>query len=150
LTLRSFGPTGVSNALEKPGIRSVFAHPIGVRRRPAPLDESERRRHKIRNVLHSILLLGGIIVLLELCGWALFGPDGLVGMALGAALAFAFSPRISPRLVLRMYGARQVGPQDLPEVRHVLAAFAERAGLERAAPVLRAEYDSECIRRRRP
>jgi heat shock protein HtpX len=64
-----------------------------VRRRLAPLDEAERRRHKMRNVGHSILLLGGIVVLLPLCGWVLFGVEGLIGMALGAGLAFAFSPR---------------------------------------------------------
>jgi hypothetical protein len=73
----------------------LFAQPIVARRRLAPLDEAERRRHKIRNVVHSILLLGGIMVLLALCGWVLFGPDGLIGMALGAALALAFSPQIS-------------------------------------------------------
>lgn len=109
----------------------MFAQPIVVRRRLAPLDQAERRRHKIRNVVHSILLLGGIIVLLGLCGWVLFGPNGLIGMAIGAALAFAFSPQISPHLVLRMYRAREVGPRDLPEVLQVLAVLAERAGLER-------------------
>jgi heat shock protein HtpX len=114
-----------------PGWVLVFAQPIVVRRRLAPLDQAERRRHKIRNVVHSILLLGGIIVLLGLCGWLLFGPDGLIGMAIGAALAFAFSPRISPQLVLRMYRAREIGPRDLPEVVQVLATLAERAGLER-------------------
>jgi heat shock protein HtpX len=104
----------------------LFAQPIVARRRLAPLDEAERRRHKIRNVVHSILLLGGIILLLGLCGWVLFG------MALGAALAFAFSPQISPQLVLRMYRARELGRHDLPEMLQVLAALAERAGLERS------------------
>jgi heat shock protein HtpX len=52
-------------------------------------------------------------------------------MAIGAALAFAFSPQISPQLVLRMYRAREVGSRDLPEVLQVLARLAESAGLER-------------------
>jgi heat shock protein HtpX len=102
-----------------------------VRRPLAPLDDAERRRHKIRNVVHSVLLLGGMLVLLALCGWVLFGPDGLIGMALGAALAFALSPEISPHLVLRMYRARELGPRDLPEVPALLRTLAERAGLER-------------------
>lgn len=109
----------------------LFAQPIAVLRRPAPLDEDERRRHKLRNLVHSILLLGGIVLLLAICGWVLFGVDGLVGMALGGALAFAFSPRISPQLVLRMYRAREIGPYDLPEVVRVLDILAQRAGLER-------------------
>lgn len=110
----------------------MLDHPIAVRRRLRPLDESERRRHKVRNVVHSILLLGGIVALLALCGWVLFGPGGLIGMALGAALALAFSPTISPGMVLRLYRAREISPRDLPEVLQVLAALAERAGLERA------------------
>jgi heat shock protein HtpX len=109
----------------------MLAHPIEIRRRLAPLDEAERRRHKLRNVVHSILLLGGIVALLALCGWVLFGPEGLVGMALGAAIALAFSPTISPGMVLRLYRAREIAPHDLPEVLHVLAALAARAGLER-------------------
>ena len=52
-------------------------------------------------------------------------------MALGAALAFAFSPQISPQLVLRLYRAREIGSRDLPEVLRVLEALAERAGLDR-------------------
>jgi heat shock protein HtpX len=71
------------------------------------------------------------VSLLALCGWVLFGPDGLVGMALGAAIALALSPKFSPRLVLRLYRAREIGPRDLPEVLRVLAALAERAGFER-------------------
>jgi heat shock protein HtpX len=102
-----------------------------MRRRLAPLDEAERRRHKLRNVAHSLVLLGGIVGLLALCGWVLFGPDGLVGMALGAAIALALSPKISPGMVLRLYRAREIEPRHLPEVLRVLAALAERAGLER-------------------
>lgn len=104
---------------------------VATARRLAPLDEGERRRHKRRNVAHSILLLGGIVALLGLCGGVLFGPGGLVGMALGAALALASSPTISPRMVLRLYRAREIAPHELPEVLRLLAALAERAGLER-------------------
>ena len=109
----------------------MLARPIENRRRLAPLDEAERRRHKLRNLVHSILLLGGIVGLLALCGWLLFGPEGLVGMALGAAIALAFSPTISPRMVLRLYRAREIAPHDLPQVLRMLAMLAERAGLER-------------------
>ena len=128
--LRSRGGDLLSGA-HRPRVPPMLAHPIAVRRRLAPLDEAERRRHKLRNVVHSILLLGGIVALLALCGWVLFGPEGLVGMALGAAIALAFSPTISPGMVLRLYRAREIAPHDLPEVLHVLAALAERAGLAR-------------------
>jgi heat shock protein HtpX len=98
---------------------------------PAPLDAAERRRHKLRNLLQSALLLGGMVALLTVCGWLLFGPDGVVGMALGAALALIFGPRISPPMVLRLYSARALAPEQLPAVFDVLARLTERAGLER-------------------
>jgi heat shock protein HtpX len=97
----------------------------------APLDVRQRRRHKLRNLLHSAILLGGMVGLLALCGWVLFGPDGLLGMALGSALALTFSPKISPRLVLRLYRARELTPPELPELFAVLDRLTQRAGLRR-------------------
>jgi heat shock protein HtpX len=98
----------------------------------APLDAAERRRHKLRNLLQSALLLGGMVALLTVCGWLLFGPDGVLGMAMGAALALIFGPRISPHMVLRLYAACEIAPEQLPAVYGVLAKLGERAGLERA------------------
>jgi heat shock protein HtpX len=95
----------------------------------APLDARRQRRHKLRNLAQSAILLGGMVGLLALCGWVLFGPDGVLGMALGSALALAFSPKISPRLVLRLYRARELIPPELPEVFAVLDRLTQRAGL---------------------
>jgi hypothetical protein len=97
----------------------------------APLDARQRRRHKLRNLAQSAILLGGMVGLLALCGWVLFGPDGLLGMALGSALALTFSPKISPRLVLRLYRARELTPPELPELFAVLDRLTQRAGLRR-------------------
>ncbi len=97
----------------------------------APLDASQQRRHKLRNLVQCVLLLGGMVGLLALCGFVLFGPDGVLGMALGSALALAFSPRISPRLVLRLYRARELAPHELPDAFAVLDRLTERAGLDR-------------------
>ena len=96
----------------------MFAQPIMVRRRLAPLDEAERRRHKIRNVVHSILLLGGIIVLLALCGWVLFGValvivglplwlSGAGGVPLLLIPLLVFAPQITTLLQLALSRARE-------------------------------------------
>ncbi len=108
----------------------MFAPGAGSRRL-APLDAVERRRHKLRNLLQSALLLGGMVGLLTVCGWLLFGPDGVLGMALGAALALVFGRGASPRMVLRAYGARALAPHQLPAVFAVLARLTGRAGLAR-------------------
>jgi heat shock protein HtpX len=101
------------------------------RRRLAPLDAAEQRRHKLRNVMQSALLLGGMIVLMGLCGWLLFGPDGVLVLGLGVALALALAPQVSPAMVLRLYQARELTPDRVPAVFAVLARLTERAGLPR-------------------
>jgi heat shock protein HtpX len=100
-----------------------------VSRHLTPLDAGQQQRHKLRNLVQSVILLGGMVGLLALCGWVLFGPDGVLGMALGGALALAFSPKISPGLVLRLYRARELVPPELPDVFAVLDRLARRAGL---------------------
>jgi heat shock protein HtpX len=100
-------------------------------RRLAPLDAAEQRRHKRRNLLQSVLLVGGIVGLLALCGWLLFGPDGILGLGLGAVLALAMAPKVSPQMVLRLYHARPLTPERLPAVHAVLERLTARAGLER-------------------
>lgn len=105
--------------------------PIAPGRRLAPLDEAERRRHKRRNLVHSLLLLGGIAVLAALCGWLLFGPEGMIGLGLGMAAALAFAPRIAPDMVLRGYGARKLRADDAPELFLVVEALCRRAGISR-------------------
>jgi heat shock protein HtpX len=96
----------------------LFAQPIMVHRRLTPLDEAERRRHKIRNVMHSILLLGGTIVLLALCGWVLFGValvivgwplwlSGASGVPLLLIPLLVFAPQITTLLQLALSRARE-------------------------------------------
>lgn len=96
------------------------------------LNRTEQRRHKLRNLAHSVLLLGGMVLLLSACTWLVFGGEGLVWALVGWAIALFISPRVSPRLVLEMYRARPILPQDLPVAFEILRELARRAGLPRA------------------
>jgi len=100
------------------------------RRRLAPLDAEEQRRHKLRNMAQSTLLLGGMAVLVAVCGWILLGPIGLLGVAVAITLALMFGSRLSAQMVLRMYRAKRLSPEQLPEVFQVIEHLARRAGLE--------------------
>jgi heat shock protein HtpX len=85
--------------------------------------------HRLTNRLHTVLLLGGMIGLLAACGWIVAGPEGgLWALALGG-ISLAFAPRMSPQMVLGLYGAVPVRPWDLPNAVRVLNELAERAGL---------------------
>ena len=107
-----------------------FAPAIARRRQLAPLDPEEQRRHKLRNMAQSALLLGGMALLVAACGWILFGPAGLIGAAITVVIGLLFGPGISSRMVLRLYKARPLSPAQLPEVFRIVEYLADRAGLE--------------------
>jgi heat shock protein HtpX len=93
------------------------------------LDDRQRRRHKLRNLVQSALLLGGLLALLAGCMVLVFGPDAALWGMIGWGIALALSPRVSPRLVLGLYGARRLGRDDFPDGYAVLRRLTERAGL---------------------
>jgi heat shock protein HtpX len=94
------------------------------------LDESERRRHRLRNLVQSALLLGGMIGLLSLCVWVVFGPEGALWALGGWVVALLLSPRASPALVLRLYRGRQLTRRDFPQGFAILEQLARRAELD--------------------
>ncbi len=97
----------------------------------APLDERERRRHKRRNRIQSVLLISGMGGLLAICGWIIAGGEGVVWALLTGCLSLLFAPRVSPWLTLQMYGAVPLRPHDVPALYRVLDLISERAGLPR-------------------
>ena len=100
-------------------------------RMPAPLDQAQRRRHKWRNRVQSLLLIAGMLALLSACVAIIFGPESIPWVLLGGGLGLLFGPRASPRMVLAMYGARRLSPGQIPEIHGILAQLARRAGLAR-------------------
>ncbi|MDX1423622.1 MAG: zinc metalloprotease HtpX [Kiloniellales bacterium] len=96
------------------------------------LDRTARRRHKLRNLAHSALLLAGMVGLLFVISWLLLGRDLALWALAGWVLALIWAPRISPQIVMRMYRARPLGPAEFPAGHDLLARLAARAGLPRA------------------
>jgi heat shock protein HtpX len=86
---------------------------------------------RLSNALQTALLLGAMALLAGYLGWALLGAGGLVAAAVVALLFFAFAPRVSPRVVLRLMGAAELHPEQAPGLYRLLAALSQRAGLER-------------------
>src|SRR3954471_20691265 len=79
------------------------------------------------NVIKTALLLGAMSALLLLIGQALGGAQGLVLGFLFAVVTNFVSYWYSDKIVLKMYGAREVGP-DHP-LYQVVSRLAQRAGL---------------------
>jgi heat shock protein HtpX len=79
------------------------------------------------NVVKTALLLGAMSALLLMIGQALGGAQGLVLGFLFAVVTNFVSYWYSDKIVLKMYGAREVGPDHA--LYRVVSRLAQRAGL---------------------
>ena len=93
------------------------------------LDPLNQVRHKWRNRLHTVLLAGGSLMLLAACAYVFAGVAGIFWAALLGGLSLWMSTRVSPDLVLRLYKARRLAPEDFPEGHRILRLIAARAQL---------------------
>src|SRR5215217_8023353 len=95
------------------------------------LSPERHRSGKLRNVAHSLLLLGAMLGILCLCAATVWGWTGALTALLGGALGLALAPSISPEWLLSLYKAREVRAHELPDLVRLLDALARRAGLPR-------------------
>ena len=93
----------------------------------AGIDADVWLRHAWMNRIQSLLLLLFMAIFLALLGTLLWGSAGIWFMLTVGAMAVVFSPAVSPRLVMRLYGARKLSPGELPELFRMTAELAERA-----------------------
>ena len=94
-----------------------------------------RRRHNRRNILQSVLLLGGMLGLLAACAWLLVGAEGVLWVLLGGAIGLLLSPRVPAAAAMRWFGARRIPVHDLPAVYRAVDRLSARAALP-ASPAL--------------
>ncbi len=86
--------------------------------------------YRLRNYLHSLILLAGMLALLSLIGWLLAGPSGIVWFLLVGVFILISAPRIPPGLILRMYSAQVLSPEDAPRMYEIITWLAEQAGMK--------------------
>lgn len=85
-------------------------------------------QYRIHNYLHTVMLLAGMLLLMALIGWLIAGFVGVFWSLLSGVVIFLTVPRLSPRIILSLYGARPLFPEQLPqlyEIRNWLARQAE-------------------------
>jgi len=95
------------------------------------MDTLRVAQQKLHNSLQSAILVGMMSGLTAYLAWAIGGAVTAV-LALTMILAtFALAPKISPRLVLRMFRGRFLDPREASQLYAIVGELAERAGLER-------------------
>jgi heat shock protein HtpX len=81
------------------------------------------------NHLKTALLLGLLTGVLVVAGRLLGGNQGMI-LAFGVAVAMNFGAYwFSDKVLLRMYGAREIGPSDAPEIWEMVTELSQRAKL---------------------
>jgi heat shock protein HtpX len=93
------------------------------------LDPRTHRRHRLRNAAQAVLLLGGMAMVLGGLAWLLVGVVGLLWALIFGGIVLALRPRVPPRWVLAMYGARPLPRGVAPELHRYVQALADRARL---------------------
>lgn len=101
-------------------MRQALPTAFGVRR---------RRRHKLLNVVQSLLLLAGMLAILALCAWTVWGAQGILWALVAGGASLLLTPAVVPEWIMRMYRAVPVGPRDLPEAHRLLQQLSARADL---------------------
>lgn len=94
-----------------------------------PIDDNIWLQHAWQNRLQSLLLLAVMAGFLGLSGWLLWGRDGLLVLVSVGAVSVLANPSLSPRLVMRMYGARPITQSEAPVLWQALLALSARADL---------------------
>ena len=100
------------------------------------LSEPARRRHKVRNLLQSAVLLAGLLGLLALSAFLLTGPAGVFWVLLGGVVGLILAPRLPTQAAMRYFGTRRIDPHDILPVAKAMERLAAKAVL----PVVPALY----------
>ena len=83
----------------------------------------------LNNWLKTTLLMAAIVALFGVVGMLIGGATGMsIALLLGGAMNL-WAYWNSDKMVLRMYNAREVGPEDAPEYYNLVAELAQRAQL---------------------
>lgn len=93
------------------------------------IDSTVWLQHAWRNRLQSLVLLAAMGGFLALLGWLLWGADGILMVVTVGVIGVLFNPSVSPRLVMRLYGAVQIRPNQAPALWSALSRLSERAEL---------------------
>lgn len=97
--------------------------------RHSTIDQNRFSSHRGSNRLQTLLLLAFMTTYAGYLGWLLWGLDGVWTVAIMGAFLLFFSPGISSRWVLRMYGARPLHYNQTPQYHQLMRVLTQRSGL---------------------
>lgn len=91
--------------------------------------------HKLKNLMHTLVLFVCMSAILSLVGFVLAGVDGILWAAALGVLILVISPKLSPAFIFSLYGGRLLSTNSAPGLYQISHQLSARAGLI-AAPTL--------------
>jgi heat shock protein HtpX len=98
-----------------------------------PFRDATRLRRDLNRILNhrsSAWAIGGMVLLLALCGWIVEGADG-ARQAISSGIPRFGGLAISRETMYRWFGARKLSPNEMPGLFYILADVCRRAGLSK-------------------
>ncbi len=93
------------------------------------VDNNRWSGQKLKNGLHTVILLLGMLLLSSLMGWFFAGTTGMVWVLVATTMSVVLSPRLTPRWIRRRFGARTLEPWQALPLHTNLRELTRRAGL---------------------
>lgn len=93
------------------------------------IDAAVQQRHNRRNTLHTVLLIAGTGLIMGVLAYTMFGWIGLLGATAFGAFGIISLGRVSPKMVLGLYKARPLLPEESPELHRIMRELSKRADL---------------------
>jgi heat shock protein HtpX len=89
---------------------------MGMTAFPQPLNPDAQRAHEWRNSLHTWLMIAGSAMLMGIIAWLIFGASGVVWAVLLTGFGLWQASRVSPKMVLKLYKARALSADEVPQL----------------------------------
>ena len=99
------------------------------------MDREKLQKHKIRNVIHTLVFVLAMSALTALCASLLFGEGVWLWVLSGSALAFFMLPDVSPKWVLNIYRAQPLHPLQAQQLYQIIQILSQRAELQVAPQI---------------
>lgn len=93
------------------------------------VDRNRWTDQKLKNGLHTIILLSGMLLFSSLMGWLFAGTAGMVWVLVATTTSVVLSPRLTPRWIRRRFGAKTLEPWQAVPLHTNLHELTRRAGL---------------------
>ncbi len=100
------------------------------------INTAHQRGHRMRNLTQSVVLIGGMTVLMGFCAWLIWSWAGVFWILISLSLLLYLGQRaVPPELVMRLYRAQPLSKKHGHQLYRIVEILSQRAGLPKPPPI---------------